>query len=185
MPVGRHTKQLSENEVYGLHRFFGDLEVVDAKKELRIQPSLEDIETAIPEDPHNCVFSRACQRMWGSTAVLFFGTIAYVDLLTNTGKRRIERFKISSEGQRFIQAVDSKKKKVAPAGFLLLPPSRSLSLEGKRQVYSEYLKRKKEALLVGKSKPKHGIRPKPKTVRLAAFRNGSGMVHFPAADDAS
>lgn len=157
-----------------LKRWFEGLEVVEAEKELRIQPNAEDVKTAIRGDPRNCVFSRACQRMWGSRLVAFFGTVAYVDLLDGAGKRRVERFMISANGSKELRAWDEGKR-FTPKGFLLLPPPPSNTLAGKAK--------HREALLKGESTGHKGstasrpVRP-ISLLRLTAFRNGVGMVHF-------
>ena len=168
-----------------LKRWFGELEVVEAKKELRVQPNEEDIISAVKNDPRQCVFSRACQRMWSSTAVVFFRTVAYVDLLDSAGKRRLERFSISSAGQRMIRDFDAGKK-IDPKGFVLLPPSASATTDRVLQYGKESKERKRQALMLGKStslsdnSKYHSKKRKPSLGRLSMMRNGGGMVHFPA-----
>ena len=71
-----------------LKRWFGDLEVVEAKQDIRIQPNDDDIKNAIKNDPSRCVFSQACKRMWSSTAVVFFGTIACATCGRQVPRRR-------------------------------------------------------------------------------------------------
>lgn len=163
-----------------IRRYFGDLEVVEAEKEIRIQPNEQDIKSAVVGDPENCVFSQACRRMWSANIVLFFGTIAYVDLLDADGKRRVERFRISPAGQRYIRAFDAGEP-VDPKGFALLPPRPSETLEAECRKNT----RARRALLVGTAEEAKGgsnaKRPKrkPSTGRLSTFyRHGTGMVHF-------
>lgn len=122
-----------ERDRFGLKSFFGDLPLVEARKPLRIQPSAVDIKTAKRKDPENCVFSKACKRMWNAKKVVFLGSRAYVQLLDQNGNPRIERFNISNQGQRMIQAFDAGKK-VDPAGFILLPPGKSSTLSGIRKM---------------------------------------------------
>lgn len=172
MPVSQ--KQLVE-------RWFDNMPVVEAKRELRIQPNKGDIKGAVPNDPHNCVFSKACARMWNSHAVLFFGTVAYVDLLSPNGQRRVERFLISEAGQKFIREVDAGKS-VVPGGFVLLPPTRSTLVAARNKSSRD----KRKALLKGsavvkkrKNKGKAHYR-KPSFARVSAARSGRGMVQFPA-----
>lgn len=162
-----------------LKRWFGELEVVEAKKELRVQPNDLDIASAIQGDPRNCVFSRACQRQWGSTFVVFFGTVAYLDLLGPDGVRRIERFVLSRAAKRFIKAFDAGET-MDPRGFSLLPPSRSQTAD---EITRQTSRRKHEAILKGKSTVTGAARPKrePTGLRLSAFfRGGMGMVQFPS-----
>jgi hypothetical protein len=168
-----------------LRKWFGDLEVVEAKKELRVQPNDNDIKESVANDPRNCVFSRACQRMWNSTVVVFFGTVAYVDLLDAAGKRRVERFNISLAGQRFIREFDAGSP-ITPGGFVLLPPAPSMTIKEKRKNFKKYAAKRRRAILKGKTtgaKTPGAKRPKrkPSGIRLSVFRNGTGMAQFPRA----
>lgn len=162
----------------GLQKWFGNLQVIEAKTELRVQPNKADIECAVKADPRNCVFSKACQRMWGSTAVVFFGTVAYVDLLDSNGVRHVERFMIGREGKKFIRDFDAGKK-LLPKGFRLPPPTRTQTAAGQAAKA-----RRREALIKGRAiSTNDAPRPKrkPTSIRLSVFRNGKGMVHFPQA----
>lgn len=168
-----------------LQRWFGDLPVVEATHELRVQPTDADIKSAKKNDPANCAFSRTCQRMWGATTVLFFGTVAYVDLLSDKGVRRVERFQLPMAAREYIAAFDAGKK-VNPAGFVITPPKPSQTLAGKAAGDRAMLERKRAALLKGRvyvpsrqhSKAGKVSVAHARTIRLSVFRNGKGMVHF-------
>jgi len=128
-----------------LRKAFGpDIEIVDATSPLRVQPNQEDIRSAIAGDPMNCVLSRACQRSFGSKAVLFLGTVAYVDLLDEDGNRRLERFRIDGPGSRYIKAVDSFEP-VSPRGFTLTPQPVSSQRKAMRRYHKKYKKAEAEA----------------------------------------
>src|SRR6188474_2774565 len=100
MSMKTNGKHKSSHEIRKLKQWFGNLPVVEAKRELRIQPSLRDIRGAVKQDPERCVFSRACRRQLGANTAVFFRTRAYVDLLDEDGKRHIERFNISKDGTK-------------------------------------------------------------------------------------
>ena len=146
-----------------LQKYFGDLPIVEAKKELRIQPNAKDIKAAVRGDAEQCVFSRACKRMWNSERVAFFGTKAYVELLDKNGNKRIERFVISNEGRKMIKDFD-KGKKIDPAGFVLKPPSPS-------NTAAYFLVKARERYAKKGQNPKDGTRPKrpPSSARFAKF----------------
>lgn len=146
-----------------VRKWFDGLPIVEAKHELRIQPNPQDIKNAKKGDPSNCVFSKACKRMWGSSKVIFFGKRAYVDLLDAKGNRRIERFTISSAGQRMIKEFDAGKK-IDPQGFVLLPPGKGNTAEVLRARAREQYRRKPRT-------NKDGSRPKarPSHARYLAF----------------
>lgn len=163
----------------GLKKWFGDLEVIEATHSIRIQPNESDIENAVRNDPMNCIFSKACQRMWSSKAVVFFGTVAYVDLLDKNGIRHVERFSISAEGKRFIKAYDQKKK-IMLKSFLLLPPAQTLTSKAVAKKSRKDRQAKREAILLGKTTGAKRPQRKPTGMRLSTFfRNGNGMVQFP------
>lgn len=160
-----------------LRKWFGDLEVIEAKRELRVQPNDDDIKNAVKHDPMNCVFSRACQRMWSSTAVVFFGTVAYVDLLDSKGVRHVERFTISADGKRFIREFDAGKV-TKPRGFVLLAPTKSQTAAAKT-LRRKQLRSARKAVLKGKTTGALRPKRKPTGIRLSVFRNGMGMAQFP------
>lgn len=172
-----------------LKRVFGDLEVVEATRELHIQPQRVDIETAERDDPANCALSRACQRMYDSSVVLFFGTVAYVDLLDEDSTRKIYRFKIGPGARKFIQAFDAGEQ-VKPGGFRLSPPAPGETLDGVAEQRKKRTERRREALLRGEAhEPDPRFRnegmKRPSLARFRNFRSGSGMVHFPKAPAAA
>lgn len=168
-----------------LKRVFGDLEVVEATAPLHLQPQRCDIDTAERDDPANCAFSRACQRMYGSSVVLFFGTVAYVDLLDEHGERKIFRFSIGQAARDFIKAFDAGED-VKPGGFRLSPPPPGETLDGIAKRRRSREARIRAALLKGEAyepdpKYRNAGMNRPGAVRIRNFRSGSGMVHFPKA----
>jgi hypothetical protein len=162
-----------------LRKWFGDLEVIEARHDIRIQPNEEDIKNAVPNDPTQCVFSQACRRMWSSNAVVFFGTVAYVDLLDKHGVRHVERFNISEQGKRFIREFDAGMT-IAPKSFVLHAPSPRKTAAAINESIKEW-KRKRKAILKGRAVGSKAKRPKrkPTGLRLSMFRNGMGMAQFP------
>jgi hypothetical protein len=72
-----------------IQRLFKGLPVEDAKKETVIYANAADIKNAKRGDPLNCVFARACERVFGSHNVAFFRKYAYVQ---RAGK--IERYSL-------------------------------------------------------------------------------------------
>lgn len=164
-----------------IKRWFGDLEVVEAKRDLHLQPASEDIECAEKGNPSECVFSKACQRMYGSRVVLFFGTVAYIDLLDDDGVHRVHRFLLNRNAMAVISAVDSGKE-VTPAGFTLHAPSQSQTIDGKsrrsRQRNAAIRDGKRPRLLEGRKEGGPRKIHSPKNLRVSFFRNGSGRVNF-------
>jgi hypothetical protein len=166
-----------------LRRVFGDMEVVEATEALHIQPRPRDIKTAKRDDPANCAFSRACQRMYDSSVVLFFRTVAYVDLLDEHSVRKIYRFRIDRPAQEFIKAFDAGED-VGPGGFRLSPPPPGMTLNGAAEQRKKRTERRREAALKGEAyepdpRYRHAGMNRPTAARFRNFRTGAGMVHFP------
>ena len=189
MTVSKKRKNVLSPERIILKKYFGDLKVIEAKHGLRIQPNESDIKNAVRGDARNCVFSKACQRMWSSIAVVFFGTVAYVDLLDKKGVRNVERFNISSEGQRFINAVDTAKTKAQVKklilelkSFWLLAPTKSQTAKYCTERAKKSHAKRRKAILLGQTivKGRSHTKRKPSAMRLSNFyRDGRGMAQFP------
>lgn len=167
-----------------VHKYFEGMEVIEATANLYIQPLQEDIDSGVPEDPRNCLFSRACQRMYNSRTVLFYGTIAYVDLMCEDGIRRVHRFQIGFQAQRYLRTFDDRRELSLKGFYLRAPtPSEVLSVVRKRSAEQHARnKQKRKALMKGETIVKNGTpkkRPAPKVGRLSILRNGTGMAQFP------
>lgn len=128
---------------------------------------------AARQDPANCFFAKACQRLFDSTAVVFFRTVAYVDLPNNRGKRRLVRFALPAETRASIVRFDTTGE-IAPGGYELLPPMPTQTLERKAASARNFARK---AVISGVRK----ARRQPKIVAATGsgeIRNGIGMVHF-------
>jgi hypothetical protein len=167
-----------------IKRHLGDLQVVEAKKDLRVFIQPEDVKKATAKDPGCCVFAQACKRQFAATKVVFWRAVAYVDLPGPDGARRVERFLLSPEMRDLIENFDRGNKVSESAGFELKAPSPGRTLAGQ----SEYKKRKKKAALikgtstaVKRGMQGKGAYSKPAIVVDLEVRNGSGRVHFKKA----
>lgn len=167
-------------------RMWGGLPVVDAKAELYVVVAEEDSAAAVQGDPTECAFAQACRRMYQSQAVMFYTTVAYVDLPDEKGKRKVFRFCMPAGARRLIERFD-RTGEAPPGGFRLIAPKPSITFEGKARKNQVQRKRRREALLQGiklPTRPKAGTRTEPLTINggkdgtLEGVRNGTGMVHF-------
>ena len=175
----RKTKSYDE-----IKRHWGDVQVVDARKDLRvfIQPS--DVQSASPKDPGCCVFAQACRRQFAATKVLFWRSVAYVELPGPNGTRRVERFGLSPEMRDLIENFDRGNSVTELAGFELKAVRPSERFEAKANRMKKYGVTRKKALLKGTASPaKRGMQgqgrySKPAVVVDLEIRNGTGRVHF-------
>jgi hypothetical protein len=165
-------------------RLWGDCPVVDALKDLRIFILPEDLEKAKPKDPAYCVFARACRRTFKSRKVLFYRTVAYVEMPTEDGSRVVERFMMPPSMRQLVESFDRGKPTIPEAGFVLLAPQPSAQF-GNRQHRKILEKEQKQQRLEGTNTGKIGNRGKGKYEDepiaidlLSGVRSGVGMVHF-------
>lgn len=170
-----------------IRRTWGDLPVVDAEKDLRVFIAPEDVAKATKKDPGYCVFAQACRRQFHATKVLFFRRVAYVELPTESGERRVERF-IMGDGMRpLIESFDRGQGVIPKAGFLLRAPGPAHRFEAKKAKSKRDRETTLRRKLEGRSTPSRGISKEggkagnsPIWVDLSV-RNGSGAVHFTQA----
>lgn len=127
-----------------------DLPVVEGKRIIHIQVSPSDVKNAVPGDGDKCALALACKRIYGSRVAYFFRTVAYLELLDGKGKRQLQRFNISENGREFVKKIDAEKK-VNPAGFDLLPPSDSTTLDALIERNENTVRSKHKYLAKGKA----------------------------------
>jgi hypothetical protein len=175
----RKTKSYDE-----IRRHWGDIEVIDAAKDLRVFVQPEDVQSATAKDPGCCVFAQACKRQFAATKVLFWRSVAYVELPGPDGKRRVERFSLSPQMRDLIENFDRGRRVLAVAGFELKKPKPSATFEGKLANNRAWRSRRREALLKGvRLRPKKGAQGegkygKPAIVVDLEVRDGKGRVQF-------
>lgn len=114
-------------EANDLRETFGDLPLIEARDSMIVYVSKQDIATAVRGDPRNCVFARSCQRAFGSRAVLFYPTVAYVDMLDEEGERVVMRFRVNGKTREQVERFD-REEDVLEATFKLQPISKTQTL---------------------------------------------------------
>lgn len=115
-------------EAHDIRQTFGDLPLVEAKAEMIVYVSRAEIDHSVRADPHNCMFSNACKRAFGSRAVLFYPTIAYVDMLDENGQRIVMRFRIGAKARAAIEAFDNAEGPQVEGTFKLSPVGKGQTL---------------------------------------------------------
>jgi hypothetical protein len=175
-----HRANMGDPTGVHIRRTWGDVPVVDAAKELRVFIAPEDLEGASPKDPAYCVFARACRRTFHATKVLFFRSVAYVELPDQQGRRRVERFIMGDSMRGLIESFDRGEGVIPEGGFVLKVPRPSRTLEvasraraGRKAAARRRLEGRREATEVGKD----GHREGPVLVDLSV-RSGTGAVRF-------
>lgn len=174
-----------------IKRHWGQIEVVDAANNLRVFIQPEDVKSATAKDPGCCVFAQACKRQFAATKVLFWRSVAYVELPGPDGKRRVERFQLSSKMRALIENFDRGQPVETCAGFELRRPNAAQTLDGQAARNRAWEAKRKEALLKGtanghrritagvkKGSQGEGKYSKPAIVIDLEIRNGTGRVQF-------
>jgi len=165
-----------------IKRLWGDIEVVDAKEDLRVFIQPQDFLGAVRKDPKCCAFAKACQRQFASTKVMFFLSVAYMDLPYKNGKRRVERFTLPPDMRELIENFDKKKPVDDFAGFKLKATRPSCTFE--KQAARARERHQRIAIngtaiatkrVGNKGKGKYS---RPPLVIDLEVRNGSGRVAF-------
>jgi hypothetical protein len=171
-----------------IHRIWEGLEVLDAKKDIRLVVLPCDVQDATRKDPASCVFARACRRVLGSTKVLIFRSIAYADIPDKHGVRRVERFRLTRGMRELIEAFDRGEGVLPEGGFLLKAPTESYTLDFKRvKKLQQAIRRRADQQIVGESvtdesacQGQQGIgKYRDRPIILDLVRSGTGAVHFP------
>jgi hypothetical protein len=125
----RHTKEI--------RRLYGTLPIEDARADFLVHVVAADQEEGEPGNPNTCMFSRACKRAFGSHAVLFYPTVAYVDMLDphDNSRRVVFRFKLPTKTRKRLEEFDLGRGAVAEATFLLkaVSPSQRLAATRRKQ----------------------------------------------------
>src|SRR5262245_4299980 len=89
-----------------IKRLWCNIEVVDADVNTSVFVRPEDVTNAIEKDPGACVFANACKRTFDSEKVLFFRSIAYVEMPNEDGRRLVRRFLLTAGTRALIEAFD-------------------------------------------------------------------------------
>lgn len=115
-------------------RYFEGLPVRDASIPTRVNVLPEDFDPDARKEPAHCLLANACRRAFGSKAVVFFRTVAYVELVEEDGERVVERFNLPQTTRNIVASYD-KGEDVPTDGRLvtLEPPSPGKSLEHMRK----------------------------------------------------
>jgi hypothetical protein len=182
-------------DIYGrqateVRKLMGDLPIVEAKEDFIVYVTTSDQEKGVPGDPNNCMFSLACKRAFGSRGVLFFPTVAYVDMIDpdDQNRRIIMRFRLPTETRTRLEQFD-KETQGARAGFheatfRLRKVTKSYRL-GARKTRQRNDRRRKnhtpDPVLSARAKKSAETR---RNRRLMGVRSGVGLIHTEGEGDA-
>lgn len=125
-----------------IRRLWGNMEVLDAETNISVIIRPEDVSDAVAKDPGACVFAQACKRTFDARKILFFRTVAYVEMPNEDGRRIVRRFRLTSGTRALIEAFDRGEGVIPGGGFILKSPSKGARLEYKRKRNRDWARRK-------------------------------------------
>ncbi len=178
-PEKRRRKMVDQGAIH-IRRTWGDVDVVDADKDLRVFIAPEDVKAATKKDPGYCVFAQACRRLFHTTKVLFFRQVAYIEMPNESGVRRVERFVMGKSMRNLIESFDQGKGVIPEGGFLLRAPTPAHRLDikaarGRAADVRRKLEGRTHRSVGQRGKVKYADEP---IVVDLSVRNGTGAVHF-------
>ena len=128
------TVDFKGREAPDLRSAFGDLPLVEATDSMIVYVSKTERDDSTRGDPRNCMFSQACKRAFGSKAVLFYPTVAYVDLVDEDGRRVVMRFRVTPKARAAIEKFDQDENPEVEGTFRLaaMPKTQQLKVQAQR-----------------------------------------------------
>jgi hypothetical protein len=161
-----------------VRRIIGTYPIVEATADILIYVNAGDAAGAIPGDPNNCVFAKACKRSYGSRGVLFFPTVAYIDMPNEEGERVIFRARVKEKTRQAIEALDVLGDRYEGTFRLYaMPPSETIS--ARRKAAHRRRRRKRQGTYVVNPKIQAAARAQRKRrkfMKHLGLRDGSGLT---------
>lgn len=163
---------------------FGDLEIVEAKTDFVVYVTAQEQRDSKRGDPNNCMFSQACKRAFGSKGVLFYPTVAYVDMIdpNDPSRRIVMRFLLPRETRARLEAFDRGEGGAREATFILKSVPKTATLEHMAKKARKLRRRK----LIQPTPPEVAERRKKAGLKgaqtkrskaLMGIRSGEGQIH--------
>jgi hypothetical protein len=181
--MGSHNPDVFQRQSQEVKSILGeDLEIVEARSDFVVYVTAEEQETSVRGDPNNCMFSNACKRAFGSKGVLFYPSVAYVDMIDprNPTRRIIMRFILPPETRARLEDFDRAQGEIREATFILkaVPKSQTLRAQAirgrKRHRLLTSGRREVSPTRSAGSKKAHETRKKN---MLMGVRSGVGQIH--------
>lgn len=165
-----------------VRKIFGDLPIVEAKTDFIVYVTADEQMKSVRGDPQNCMFSNACKRAFGSKGVLFFPTVAYVDMVdpADASRRIVMRFRLTGETRERLEAFDRGEGGVREATFLLKSVPKSQTLEHHRVKGRNRMRLLRQGVTKPSEKRRAAAQKGHATRRnklLMGVRDGHGQVH--------
>jgi hypothetical protein len=160
--------------------------MAEATSNMLIAITNEDYAGAIPNDLQNCALARACRRGFGSSKVVIFGSLAYVDHEDEDGVMKCFRYLLGEKIKACIAKFDkSKGIEWLPGNYYLLAIPEWRRLDVLRHQSSERRSRpgEKKKISIRNKKGRALIKSKARIVKtmnqagpIGYVRNGTGLV---------
>lgn len=119
---------------------FPGLKIVEATVPLTLFPTQDDFDKGVPHDPQHCGFANTAARICGSTAAHFFSRYVYIDRVDDDGERKVFRYVTGLKIYKVLASFDKRQKVAVRRSFVLMPPSKSNTLEAHRRYNKSFRK---------------------------------------------
>jgi hypothetical protein len=184
MRDNNHNRDLFGRQSKAVRDVLGDYPIVEATADILIYVSAADAEEAIPGDPNNCIFAKACKRSYGSRGVLFFPTIAYIDMPNEHGERVVFRAGVKEATRRAIEALDlAGERREGTFRLYAIPKSNTLAVMKKNQRRrTQELKKSKRSINPVRSAAAKKSNAQRKAATYIGLRDGAGAIRTHEAE---
>lgn len=182
--MGAANPDVFRRQTEEVRSIFGELEVVEATSDFVVYVTAQEQEESERGNPNTCMFSAACKRAFGSKGVLFYPTVAYVDMIDpeDPSRRIVMRFMLPQKTRDRLEAFDRGEGDTQEATFVLkaVPKTRTLA----HQLKIARRSRRRRLLQVTpaevaerrKASAKKGHETR-RSKALMGVRSGSGQIH--------
>jgi hypothetical protein len=184
------SKDIFHRQAEEVRSIFGDLEIVEATTDFVVYVTAQEQEESVRGDPNKCMFSEACKRAFGSKGVLFYPTVAYVDMIDpeDPDRRIVMRFRLPQKTRDRLEAFDRGEDDTHEATFVLkaVPKTKTLQYMLKQSRQRRKLKlthiTPREITERRKASAQKGHETR-RAKALMGVRSGSGQVHTRIEDE--
>ena len=176
-----NTRDLFGRQSIAVRNILGEYPVVEATADILIYVSAADAADAVPGDPNNCIFAKACKRSYGSRGVLFFPTVAYIDMPNEAGERVVFRARVKESTRKAIEMLDLVgERREGTFRLYAMPKSNTLAaLKKTSEKRQKAMKKGKHAISPTRSEAAKKSNAERRAARYVGLRDGLGVVRTP------
>jgi hypothetical protein len=157
---------------------FGGLEIIEATTDIVVYVTAEEQQYSKRGDPNNCMFSNACKRAFGSQGVLFYPSVAYVDMIDprDPTRRIVMRFLLPPDTRRKLESFDLDASVPQEATFFLKAVPRGQTLAAKAKAQRKRAAAARPAMTAERAEAAKKGHATRRARALMGVRSGQGQI---------